>query len=149
MQVRGDRDRAFLVGGVDESVEPFGGAGSDREQADVIDDDQVGAGIEEAPGCQASKVLPVGAPRRPGGWGAGGGPSMAGDLDRPVGSDTDDHDLLQFPDPLGTRPPDLNMTIGVLSGTCSVAVSATSPWVALPQDHCTCSFPDQMSVSST
>jgi len=43
LQVRGDRDRAFLVGGVDEPVEAFGGVGSDGQQADVVDDDQVGA----------------------------------------------------------------------------------------------------------
>jgi hypothetical protein len=32
VQVRGDRDRAFLVGGVDEAVEAFGGVGGDGEQ---------------------------------------------------------------------------------------------------------------------
>jgi hypothetical protein len=43
MQVRADRDRPFLVGGVDESVEPLGGVRGDRQQSDVVDDDQVGA----------------------------------------------------------------------------------------------------------
>ena len=37
------RDGAFLVGGVDEPVEAFGGVLGDRQQADVIDHDQVGA----------------------------------------------------------------------------------------------------------
>ena len=36
-------DGAFLVGGVDDAVERFGGVGADREQADVVDADQVGA----------------------------------------------------------------------------------------------------------
>ena len=43
VQVRGERDRAFLVGGVDEAVETFGGVVGDRQQPDVIDDDQLGA----------------------------------------------------------------------------------------------------------
>jgi len=38
VQVRGDRDGAFLVGGVDEAVEPFGGVLGYRQKADVIDD---------------------------------------------------------------------------------------------------------------
>jgi len=41
MEVRGERDGAFLVGGIDESVQALGGVGSHREQADVIDDDPV------------------------------------------------------------------------------------------------------------
>ena len=44
MQARGDGDGAFLVGGIDETVELFGCVGSDFEQAYVIDDDEVGAG---------------------------------------------------------------------------------------------------------
>ena len=43
VDVRGERDRAFLVGGVDDAEERLGGVGRDREQADIIDDDQVGA----------------------------------------------------------------------------------------------------------
>jgi len=43
VQVRADRDGAAFVGGVDEAVEPFGGVGSDGQQPDVVDDDQVGA----------------------------------------------------------------------------------------------------------
>jgi hypothetical protein len=42
VQVRDDRDRAVLISGVDESVEPLGSVRGDR-QADVINDDQVGA----------------------------------------------------------------------------------------------------------
>ena len=38
-----ERDGAFLVGGVDEAVEPFGGVGGHRQQSDVVDDDDVGA----------------------------------------------------------------------------------------------------------
>jgi hypothetical protein len=37
VQVGADRDGASLVGDVDEAVEAFGGVGSDREQADVVD----------------------------------------------------------------------------------------------------------------
>ncbi len=36
VQVGADRDGTFLVGGVDEAVEPFGGVRSDGEQADVV-----------------------------------------------------------------------------------------------------------------
>jgi len=43
VQVARYRDRAFLVGGVDEAVEAFGGVLGDREQPDVVDHDQVGA----------------------------------------------------------------------------------------------------------
>ena len=43
VQVRTQRDGAFLVGGVDDAVEGFGGLGCDGEQADVVDDDDVGA----------------------------------------------------------------------------------------------------------
>ena len=31
VQVRADRDRAFLVGGIDEAVEPLGGISGNRE----------------------------------------------------------------------------------------------------------------------
>jgi len=41
MEVGGERDGAFLVGGIDQSVQALGGVGSHREQADVVDDDQV------------------------------------------------------------------------------------------------------------
>ena len=37
VQVRRQGDGAFLVGGVDDPVEGFGGVGGDREQADVVD----------------------------------------------------------------------------------------------------------------
>jgi len=37
VQVRGDRHGSFLVGGIDEAVETFGGVGRYREQAYVID----------------------------------------------------------------------------------------------------------------
>ena len=37
VQVRRDRDGAFLVAGVDQPVEALGGVGGDREQPDVID----------------------------------------------------------------------------------------------------------------
>jgi hypothetical protein len=43
VQVGADGERAAFVGGVDQSVEPFGGVRADREQPDVVDDDQVGA----------------------------------------------------------------------------------------------------------
>ena len=42
VQVGGDRDGPFLVGGVDEPVEPFGGILSHRQQADVIHDHKIG-----------------------------------------------------------------------------------------------------------
>jgi len=43
VQVRGERDGAFLVGGVDDAVERFGGLGGHGQQADVVDDDHIGA----------------------------------------------------------------------------------------------------------
>jgi hypothetical protein len=43
VQIRGDRDAAAFVGGIDESVESFGGVGSHGQQPDVINDDEVGA----------------------------------------------------------------------------------------------------------
>ena len=43
VQVAGDGDAAFLIGGVDEAVEALGGVGADGQQADVVDDDEVGA----------------------------------------------------------------------------------------------------------
>lgn len=43
VQVRADRDGAFLVGGVDEPIEAFGGVVSDGQQADVVNDYEVGA----------------------------------------------------------------------------------------------------------
>jgi hypothetical protein len=41
VDIGADRDRAFLVGGVDDSEQGVGGVGGDREQADIIDQDQV------------------------------------------------------------------------------------------------------------
>ena len=41
VQVRADRDGAFLVGGVDEPVEAFGRVDRKRQQPDVINDDQI------------------------------------------------------------------------------------------------------------
>jgi len=43
VQVGRDRDGPFLVCGIDESIEALGGVGSDFEQADVVDHDQVRA----------------------------------------------------------------------------------------------------------
>ena len=43
VDVRGERDRAFLVGGVDDAEQRLGRVRGDRQQADVVDDDQVGA----------------------------------------------------------------------------------------------------------
>ena len=43
VQVAGDRQRAPLVGGVDDAEERFGGLEGNREHADVIDHDQIGA----------------------------------------------------------------------------------------------------------
>ncbi len=43
VQVGGHHDGALLVAGVDEPVEAFGGVGGDRQEADVVNDDQVGA----------------------------------------------------------------------------------------------------------
>ena len=43
VKVRGDRHRAFLVGGVDQPVEAFGGVGRHRQQADIVNDNQLGA----------------------------------------------------------------------------------------------------------
>ena len=44
MEVAADGEGAFLVAGVDESVEPFGGVVADGQHADVVDHDQVDAG---------------------------------------------------------------------------------------------------------
>ena len=43
VQVRGHRDGPFLVGGIDEPIRAISGVSSDREQPDVIDDDEIGA----------------------------------------------------------------------------------------------------------
>jgi len=43
MKVAAQRDRAFLVSGIDEPVEALGGVGAHREQPDVVDLDQIGA----------------------------------------------------------------------------------------------------------
>ena len=43
VQVARDGDAAFLVGGVNEPVEAFGGVGGDGQQTDVVDDDEIGA----------------------------------------------------------------------------------------------------------
>jgi hypothetical protein len=43
VQVGRDRHGTFLVGGVDEAVETFGGVLGHREQADVVDNDELGA----------------------------------------------------------------------------------------------------------
>jgi hypothetical protein len=37
VQVRADRDAVFLVPGIDQPVEAFGGVGADGEQPDVVD----------------------------------------------------------------------------------------------------------------
>ena len=42
MEIAGDRDAAFFVGGVNETVEALGGVGADGQQADVVNDDKVG-----------------------------------------------------------------------------------------------------------
>ena len=42
VKIRADRDAAALVGGVDDPVEALGGVGSDGQQPDVVDDDEVG-----------------------------------------------------------------------------------------------------------
>jgi hypothetical protein len=42
-EVGAGRDRAALVGGIDQAVESLGGAGADGQQADVVYDGQVGA----------------------------------------------------------------------------------------------------------
>jgi hypothetical protein len=38
VQVRADRDRPLLIGGVDEPVETLSCVGSDREESDVVDE---------------------------------------------------------------------------------------------------------------
>jgi hypothetical protein len=43
VDVRGERDRAPLAGGVDDAEQCLGLGRGDWEQADVVDDDQVGA----------------------------------------------------------------------------------------------------------
>lgn len=43
VQVARDGNRSAFVGSVDEAIESFGGVFRDREQTDVVDDDQVGA----------------------------------------------------------------------------------------------------------
>jgi hypothetical protein len=37
VDVGAERDRAFLVGGVDDAEERLGGVGGDREQPDIVD----------------------------------------------------------------------------------------------------------------
>ena len=41
VQVGGDRQRAFLIGGVDDAEESLSGLLGDRDHADVIDHDQI------------------------------------------------------------------------------------------------------------
>ena len=43
MQVRGHDERALLIGGVDQAIERLGLVGAGGQQADVVDDDQLGA----------------------------------------------------------------------------------------------------------
>jgi hypothetical protein len=43
----GKHDAALLVGGLDDSVERFGGVLTGWEHADVIDHDEVGAGADQ------------------------------------------------------------------------------------------------------
>jgi hypothetical protein len=43
MQIARQSDRAFLVCGIDDPVETFGGIGADRQQPDVIYADEIGA----------------------------------------------------------------------------------------------------------
>ena len=42
VEVGADRDGPSFVGGVDDPVEALGGVGSDGQQPDVVDDDEVG-----------------------------------------------------------------------------------------------------------
>ena len=62
VDVRGERDRALLVGGVDDAEQRLGRVRGDGEQADVVDDDQVGA--------DRAGRSPCGRCRRRGGGGA-------------------------------------------------------------------------------
>jgi len=74
VQVRGDSDGAFLVGGVHEPVQSLGGVVGDREEANVIHDHDIGAQdagdglgdgvIGAVPAQQVSEVL-QGEPRDP------------------------------------------------------------------------------------
>ncbi len=41
VDVGADRDRAFLVGGVDDSEQRVGGVGGNRQQSDIVDQDEV------------------------------------------------------------------------------------------------------------
>jgi len=60
MEVGGQGDAALLVGGVHDPVEGLGGVGRNREQPDVIDQDQVG--VEDlAEGPAGGVVGPVAA----------------------------------------------------------------------------------------
>ena len=43
VQVRADGDGPFLVGGIHQAVQAFGGIVGHRKEADVVDDDEVGA----------------------------------------------------------------------------------------------------------
>ena len=43
MQVRGDRDRAFLVGGVDDAEHRLGRVDGHGQQADIVDHEQIDA----------------------------------------------------------------------------------------------------------
>ena len=43
VEVRGDRHGAFLVSGVDQPVEAFGGVGRHRQKTDIVNDNQLGA----------------------------------------------------------------------------------------------------------
>ena len=43
VQIRGDDQRALLIGGIDQAIERFGFLGAGGQQADVVDHDQLGA----------------------------------------------------------------------------------------------------------
>ena len=60
VEVGGQGDAALLVGGVDDPVEGFGGVGGNRQQPDVIDQDQVRS-EDPAEGSAGGVVGPVAA----------------------------------------------------------------------------------------
>ena len=59
VQIRGQRDRALLVGGVDEAVEPFGSVLGNRQEPYVVNDHELGslsAMVEDAQARRRVKV---------------------------------------------------------------------------------------------
>ncbi|HJS95897.1 MAG TPA: hypothetical protein VJ741_16655, partial [Solirubrobacteraceae bacterium] len=56
--VGADRDRAFFVGGVDHAEQRLRGVGGDRQQADIVNEDEIGADQLRDGLCVAPAGLP-------------------------------------------------------------------------------------------